>query len=194
MLTLLLTLGHRWCPRASVHACTKCIRICWYANAHCAFIWQTIRCFDGSDHSCWNKHPCNHWQQFYEMYSILPDEYLWWHFDIISSAYRRCILTRTHTMVLYCCTALLWYINHHSISFSEKLTTLHMPSDKIYALQKSLHRYSSATLSALRGLGLIFHDLITIFTPWPDANQEAEHQRAPVALSSDCPGRKSGLG
>lgn len=43
-----------------------------------------------------------------------------------------------------------------------------MPSDKIYALQKSLHRYSAATLSALRGLGLTLHDLITTFTPWPD--------------------------
>lgn len=42
---------------------------------------------------------------------------------------------------------------------------LRTPSDKIYALQKSLHRYSAATLSALRGLGLTLHDLFTTFTP-----------------------------
>lgn len=80
--------------------------------------------------------------------------------------------------------------NHYSISFIEKLLTLHMPS-------KSLHRYSTATLSALRGLGLTLHDLITTFTPWPDAKPAAQNikglQSAVLPLSLDYAGLKSSL-
>ncbi len=62
-----------------------------------------------------------------------------------------------------------------------------MSSDRIYAPQKSLHRYSAATLSALSGWGLdsltsslhLHHDLTQ--------NQQPEHQRAPVSSSHPKP-------
>lgn len=80
---------------------------------------------------------------------------------------------------------------------SEKLLTLHMPSDQIYALQKSLHGYSAATLSALKGLGLTFHDLITAFTPWPDVEPAAQTSKGSsqqfLPLSLDYAWIKSGL-
>lgn len=52
-----------------------------------------------------------------------------------------------------------------------------MPLD-IYALQKTLPKYSTAALSALRGLGLTLHDLITTFTPWPDAKPAAQTSKS----------------
>lgn len=72
-----------------------------------------------------------------------------------------------------------------------------MPSDQIYALQKSLHGYSAATLSALKGLGLPFHDLITAFTPWPDVEPAAQTSKGSsqqfLPLSLDYAWIKSGL-
>lgn len=63
-------------------------------------------------------------------------------------------------------------IPHKSLQPFLQWEILHMPSDKMYALQKSLHRYSMATLSALRGLDLTLHDLTATFTPWPDAKKK----------------------
>lgn len=62
-------------------------------------------------------------------------------------------------------------IPHKSLQHFPRREILHMPSDKMYALQKRLRRHFVPTLSALRGLDLTLNGLIATHAAWPDTKQ-----------------------